>query len=162
MMGRCHIGIEVPKCLIDHRGGMSNIIKISEAASMALHAMVVLAGESDRIVPSKEMAATLGRSEAHLCKVLQRLAKAGLVTSTRGPKGGFVLKRPAQDIRLLEIYEAIEGPLEERNCLLGRPICRGGECIFGDLLNKVDQQAKDYLSRKRLSDSQRALKAKRD
>ncbi|MCK4620269.1 MAG: Rrf2 family transcriptional regulator, partial [Desulfobacterales bacterium] len=67
---------------------MSNIIKISEAASMAIHAMVFLASESGRIVPSREIATTLRSSEAHLSKVMQRLAKAGLVSSTRGPKGG--------------------------------------------------------------------------
>jgi Rrf2 family protein len=139
---------------------MSNIIRISEAASIALHAMVFLASQSERIVPSKEMASILGRSEAHLSKVLQRLAKAGLVSSTRGPRGGFVLKRPARDVSLLEVYEAIEGPLEETKCLLGQPICRGEKCIFGDLLNKVDQEAKEYLSRKRLSDLGRVLKQK--
>jgi len=140
---------------------MSHVIRISEAASMALHAMAFLASEPERTVPSKEMASTLGRSEAHLSKVLQRLAKGGLVNSTRGPKGGFVLKRPAGEISLLEIYECIEGPLEETKCLLDQPICGGGKCIFGELLNKVDQEARDYLSGRKLSDSPRVLGVKR-
>lgn len=139
---------------------MSNIVKISQAASMALHAMVFLASEPDRVVPSKEVASTLGGSEAHLCKVMQRLAKAGLVSSTRGPKGGFVLKRGPRYIRLLEIFEAMEGPLEETNCLLGRPICRGGNCIFGDLLRDVDRQAKEYLSKRSLWDLEGVFKGK--
>ena len=131
---------------------MSNIIKISEAASMAIHAMVFLASESGRIVPSREIAGTLRSSEAHLSKVMQRLAKAGLVSSMRGPKGGFVLKRSAREISLLEVYEAIEGRLEETKCLLGQPICHGGRCIFGDLFKQVDQQTRKYLSRNMLSD----------
>lgn len=130
---------------------MSNVMRISEAASVAMHAMVFLASESGRVVPSKEIASMLGSSEAHLAKVLQRLAKAGLVSSTRGPKGGFVLKRPAREISLLEAYEAIEGPLEETRCLLGRPICHGGKCIFGDLLKQIDQRTKKYLTKNKLS-----------
>ena len=132
---------------------MSNIIKISEAASMAIHAMVFLASESGRMVSSKEIATTFRSSEAHLSKVMQRLSKAGLVSSARGPKGGFVLKRSAGEISLLEVFEAIEGRLEEtRECLLGQPICHGGRCIFGNLLKQVDQQARKYFSRNMLSD----------
>ena len=78
---------------------------------------------------------------------------AGLVSSARGPKGGFVLKRSAWEISLLEVFEAIEGRLEEtRECLLGQPICHGGRCIFGNLLKQVDQQARKYFSRNMLSD----------
>ena len=131
---------------------MSSLIKVSEAASIAIHAMILLAADSDRTVSSKEMARQLGSSEAHLAKVMQRLAKAGLVGSTRGPKGGFVLKRPTGEISLLDVYEAIEGPLKETNCLLGRPVCNGESCIFGDLLKTIDRQAREYLSEKRLSD----------
>lgn len=119
---------------------------------MAIHAMVFLASESGRIVPSREIATKLRSSEAHLSKVLQRLAKAGLVSSTRGPKGGFVLKRSAREISLLEVYEAIEGRLEVTKCLLGQPICHGRRCIFGDLLRHVDQQTRKYFSRNMLSD----------
>jgi Rrf2 family protein len=131
---------------------MSNIIKISDAASMAIHAMVFLASEPGRIVPSREIATMLRSSEAHLSKVMQRLAKAGLVSSMRGPKGGFVLKRSARDISLREVYEAIEGRLEETKCLLDQPICHGGRCIFGNLLKQVDQQTRKYFSRNMLSD----------
>jgi Rrf2 family protein len=140
---------------------MSNVIRISEAASMALHAMVLLACEGEqRTLSSKKLASVLGRSEAHLSKVLQRLVKAGLIGSTRGPKGGFALKRPAGEISLLDTYEAIEGPLEETKCLLGQPICRRGKCILGDLLNKVDREAREYLSANRLSDLKWVLESK--
>ena len=72
-----------------------------------------------------------------------------------------MLKRPAEEISLLEIYECIEGPLEKTKCLLDKPICGGEECIFGELLNKVDQEASDYLSKRKLSDSPRGLVVKR-
>ena len=136
---------------------MSHLMKISEAASLALHVMAFLAGRPLRMVTAKEAAARLRVSEAHLAKVLQRLAKAGLVRSTRGQKGGFTLKKPAREIPLLEIYETIEGRLEETSCLVGVPICLGEECVLGGLLKKVDDEARAYLTRTRLSDLERVF-----
>ena len=54
--------------------------------------MAFLAGKSDKPFSNKEMAGKPDVSEAHLSKVLQRLNKAGLITSYRGPKGGFMLR----------------------------------------------------------------------
>ncbi|MEW5735747.1 MAG: Rrf2 family transcriptional regulator [Thermodesulfobacteriota bacterium] len=130
---------------------MPHLAKISEAASMALHTMAMMAGNPDEALSARSMAEALGCSEAHLAKVLQRLAKAGLLTSTRGPKGGFVLARPAGAITLLEIYETIEGPLTPSQCLLGKPVC-GGNCILGGLLGEVDLRAQEYLGNKSLAD----------
>jgi DNA-binding IscR family transcriptional regulator len=64
---------------------MSNILKISEAASLALHTTVILAANPNRLVSTKKLASQLHASEAHLSKVLQRLEKADIVNSTRGP-----------------------------------------------------------------------------
>jgi len=131
---------------------VSHLISISEAASLALHTMVLLAGDCERRMAVKEISSKLRVSQNHLAKVLQRLAKAGLVRSSRGPKGGFVLKRPSQEIDLLEVYEAIEGPIEKTHCLLGRPICNGNRCILGGLLKGVVEEAKKYLTSTKLSD----------
>ena len=130
---------------------MSNIIKISEAASMALHAMTLLAENPDTLFSTRDVASTLKVSEAHLSKVLQRLAKAGLVKSVRGPKGGFVLGRDRNRITLLEVYEAIEGPLVECNCLMDNRVC-SGTCILGGFIEKVNKEAHGYLTGTKLSD----------
>ena len=55
---------------------MASIIQISEAASLALHSMVMLAASPERSLTVKEITARTGVSEAHLSKVMQRLAKA--------------------------------------------------------------------------------------
>ena len=70
---------------------MSSVLKISDAATLALHTAVLLADRTEGPLTTKEIALTFGISEAHLAKVLQRLAKAGIVHSGRGPKGGFLL-----------------------------------------------------------------------
>ena len=131
---------------------MAHLMKVSEAASLALHSMAYLAGYPGKNVSARQMAQRLGVSEAHLSKVLQRLAQAGLVRSSRGPKGGFTLKIPAERIVLLDIFETIEGRLEETDCLLGVPICNGPGCILGGLLKSVDDQARNYLGQTRLDE----------
>jgi Rrf2 family protein len=129
---------------------MSHVLKISEAGSLALHTMVLLACQSEKTLSSHEIASFIGCSEAHLSKVMQRLAKTGLVTSRRGPRGGFSLKKRPEDTSLLEVFEAIEGPLASTKCLLGRPVCNGN-CILGELTRSMDEQARQYFAKKRLS-----------
>ena len=129
---------------------LSNLLRISEAASLGLHAMVLLAANSHDEISTRRIASDLQVSEAHLSKVLQRLGKVGLVNSTRGPKGGFALARKAEDITLLDVYEAIDGPLVTNSCLLGTQICGGERCILGDLLETIDNQVREYLTTTRL------------
>jgi Rrf2 family protein len=118
---------------------MSSLLGISEAASIGWHAMIVLAAKPDDLKSTAEIAEELQVSGAHLSKVLQRLTRAGLVEAVRGPKGGFRLGKPAKDVTVLEIYEVIEGPLQEHKCLLRKPICNGKCCIIGDLFRQVDE-----------------------
>jgi Rrf2 family protein len=131
---------------------MENILKISEAASLALHAVAYLADRTGEKLSNKDIAAAIRVSEAHLSKVMQRLNKAGIVTSNRGPKGGFTLAKDPGETRLLDVYEAIEGPLPNGYCLAGSPVCAGDKCILGDLLRNLNNEVRDYLENTRLSD----------
>jgi len=131
---------------------VSKVLRISEAASLALHTMALLAARPTDRWSTRRIADRLRASSFHLSKVLQRLAHVGLVTSVRGPKGGFTLARPAETITLLEVYEAIEGPLTASKCLLDQPVCRFRKCILGGLVGQLNRRIKDYLARKRLSE----------
>lgn len=125
---------------------MANVLKISEATSLALHSMTYLAENHDgKPVSTKEVSEKFGISEAHLSKVFQRLTRVGLVRTQRGPGGGARLGKPAADITLLDIYEAIEGPLEYGSCLLGTRTCNYASCILGQLVHSVNSQVRDYL-----------------
>ena len=131
---------------------MHSVLRISEAASLAIHAAACLAGDAGRSWTTEEIAHRLHASENHLSKVLQRLAKAGLVQSHRGPGGGFRLAKDPSDIRLLAVYQAIEGALPQGHCLLGRQVCGNGACILGSFLGDVKEQLRDRLAGTRLSD----------
>ena len=132
---------------------MTNLIKMSEAASLGLHAMVYLAARDDNDpVKVTDMAAELKASANHLSKVFQTLAQHDLVISTRGPKGGFSLARPAEKINLLTIFEIFEGPLKQANCLLTERICRSQGCILGGLVKEVGAAMAKHLSETTLAD----------
>ena len=130
---------------------MQNILRVSEAASLAIHTTVLLAATPDHLTTTKEIAQILHVSEAHLSKVLQRLSRAGLVRPIRGPRGGFMLAKLATKVMLQEVYEAIEGPLPPSNCLMGERICDGRGCILGGLLESTNRKVREYLSTTRLS-----------
>lgn len=125
---------------------MTGMLKISEAANLAIHAVTYIASYNDHIVSTKEIASFHKVSEAHLSKVMQRLVKSGLLKSIRGPKGGFVIEKHYSKITLLDIYEIFEGPLQTTNCLFKTPVCGRETCIFGDLFHKLNTTVKSYLS----------------
>ncbi|MFH1538455.1 MAG: Rrf2 family transcriptional regulator [bacterium] len=130
----------------------ANLLKISEAASLAIHAMALLTSGPGKSISVKEMASELTVSENHLSKVLQRLAKAGYVDSARGPKGGFTAGRKGTEITLLELYEEIEGALSDEGCLLDMKACREDACIMGSFVGKINAQVRDFLANTKLSD----------
>ena len=130
---------------------MPHLVRMSEAVSLALHAAGLLAGSSGRLLRTKEMARLLRVSEAHLSKVLQRMTRAGQVKPTRGPGGGFGLARPAEEISLKDIYEAVEGPLDVATCPFNIPACEGGWCVIGKEFNSRSEDLLEFLSETRLS-----------
>jgi Rrf2 family protein len=137
---------------------MSTTLRISEAASIALHSMSYLAANRERLITSREIIGALKVSDAHLMKVLQRLVKAGLVKSIRGPNGGFLLTRPADKITLLDVYESIEGKPDFNNCLLGTPVCRDKKCILGGLIGNVNNEVLNYFSKTNLAQLSEAFR----
>lgn len=124
---------------------MATILKISEATTLALHAMIYIAAHPEHPVSTATLAKRFKASAAHLSKVMQRLTHTGLLKSQRGPSGGFVLAKPAKKITLLEVYEATEGPIPDSTCLFDTPVCSGETCILSHLLKLVYNETKTFL-----------------
>lgn len=116
---------------------MDSMLRISDGASLGLHTMGLLARHPERRFLNSEIAGFFGASEHSLSKVLQQLVKAGLLQSVRGPAGGFKLRRPAAEINVLSIYEAVDGPIGTPTCLLGSNSCQGERCLLGGVVEKV-------------------------
>lgn len=122
---------------------MSNIINISEATSLAIHAAILMAKKDD-LVQVREIADFFQVSQAHLSKVLQRLVKCGLVKAHRGRSGGYTLAKNGNEISLLDLYQAIEGPLNMDNCVLS-PGKRRVDCPLGKYFEKVNELTIQYF-----------------
>ncbi len=132
---------------------MSKLFILTEAASIAIHGMILIANarakESVNVNYIAEM--TLS-SRHHVAKVFQQLVKKGYVSSSRGPSGGFTLKADPTKISLLNIYETIEGEIEIHDCPLNKEICSFGLCIFENKIKDLTIEFMDYLKEKNLSD----------
>ncbi len=124
---------------------INSVFKISDMLSLALHSMVYIAGRNPELVSVKEIAGVTGCSVNHLAKVMQRLTRAGLLHSVRGPKGGFTLVRKPEDISFMQIYQAIEGEPAVKGCPLADSNCPFNKCIFGDTVDNINRQFIDYL-----------------
>jgi Rrf2 family protein len=131
---------------------MTCALRISEAASLAMHAMGLLATDPEGSLSVKAIGARFNVSEAHLSKVLQRLVKVGLLTSVRGPKGGFSLAIPPDRATLLQVFEAIEGPMEPADCLFGVPLCDGESCVLGKVMVEANNLLHEHLATTTLAD----------
>ena len=87
-------------------------MKLTRASSYALHAVAFMAVQKhDRPVASHNIAQARGIPERFLLKVLKPLVSARVLLSIKGPNGGYRLARPASEISMLEILEAVDGPI---------------------------------------------------
>ncbi len=98
------------------------MLKLSKKADYGLMALQYIASiqfgdvTQARIINTKEIAEEYHIPVELLAKVLQTLAKHGVVESQNGPKGGYLLARPARAITIAQVLEAIEGPLGIADC----------------------------------------------
>ncbi len=130
---------------------MAKLLQLSEAASLALHSMVLIAKSENHINVNK-LAEQMGSSRNHLAKVLQQLVKYNYLKSVRGPSGGFILNKPASEITILNIYEAIEGEVVSPECPLDKCICPFNKCLMGNLIKDMTKQFKEYFQDHTLKD----------
>lgn len=88
-----------------------------------------------------DIAAASDVPKSFLAKILQDFVKMGLVTSSRGTGGGFLLARPADRITLREVVEAVEGPIMPNRCLSGPGACdRDRFCRVHPVWERVRQE----------------------
>ncbi len=128
-------------------------MKLSRTVAYAVQATLQLAQTSGtEPVPCSQLAADGHMPERFLLQVLRHLVNHGVLNSTRGVDGGYSLDRRPHEISLLEVIEAIEGPL-----CAAVPSCDGGEPSASDLklraaLEQVTTNSRRQLAEIKLSD----------
>jgi Rrf2 family protein len=122
-------------------------MKLSRASNYALQALAYMAGHSaGKPAASHRVADARGIPERFLLKVLKPLVDARVLLSLKGPHGGYRLARPAKDITLLEVVEAVDGPIRSEAPGVGK---NGGAALDRKLQAVCDAAAD--LTRQRLA-----------
>jgi Rrf2 family iron-sulfur cluster assembly transcriptional regulator len=81
------------------------------------------------------------------CKLLQRLHKAGIVKSEMGPAGGFTLGRNPSKITVLQVVEAIQGPVLLSQCVVSKSFCGLSQCCpVNSELGRLQSKIKAFLN----------------
>lgn len=89
----------------------------------------------------------------YIGQIFLKLKRAGLINSIRGRTGGYVLSRPPEDITLLEIIEAVEGPILLVNCPTNITLCSIIEnCVTRPRWRKAGELLKDYFGKVSIDD----------
>jgi Rrf2 family protein len=130
---------------------MAKIVTLSEAASIALHSMILIA-RSKASVNVDQISERIGSSRHHIAKIMQRLAKDGFVGSNRGPSGGFYLLKETHEINLLAIYESVEGKVVPSVCPMEKQICSFDKCFLNNLTYDLTKQFMNYMQQHTLAD----------
>ncbi len=125
---------------------MQSILKISDAAVIALHTADYLAGREESITSAMDITKALNVSYNNLSKVLQHLTKAGLVLPARGPKGGFSLSEAGKKGKVRDFIAAIDGPPAMKTCLLKHKICGNQRCVIGDFLAETNKRFETVMN----------------
>ena len=128
---------------------MPKVIHFSDAASIGIHSLIVLAREK-KALNAIQLSEKIGASKHHIGKVLQRLVKDGFLTSSRGPTGGFKLKRDPSSFTIYDIYRSIEGEVQLGECPSENHVCPVDMCIRDSLIKKMSIDFVNYLKEKTL------------
>jgi Rrf2 family protein len=113
-------------------------MKMTRASSYALHAIVhIAANKPGTPLASHEIAQAHGIPERFLLKVLKPLVSAGLLSSVKGPRGGYRMAKTPGQITLLEVVEAVDGPIRGQAVFNGN----GSTNVLHKRLESVCSQA---------------------
>ncbi len=103
-------------------------MQITRQADYAVRAVLYLAGlNNERRAPTSEIAREQKIPPSFLAKIVSQLSVAGVVQTSRGARGGVSLARPSEEISLLEVIEAIDGPIMLNECVHDPKACVFGE-----------------------------------
>ena len=135
---------------------MRHTVDLGTKGRYAVMAMADLAlHSSGRPVALAEIAARQDISLSYLEQLLAKLRKQGMVKSTRGPRGGYLLDKPPEEIRILDIIKAIEEPSRRRRRKNGFPVdmttARGWN-LTATLWHELDERVEEFLSSVTLDD----------
>jgi len=122
-------------------------MKITTAVDYGIRALVYLARQRpEKVCLVSEISRSQDIPEKYLAKIMQSLAKGGLVKSLRGVKGGFLLAKPAAELTFREAVECLQGPISINRCLNEPGVCdSSGTCVIRQIWMDAQQKMLEVL-----------------
>jgi Rrf2 family protein len=127
---------------------------LTRKGEYAIRGIVYLARQDpNRLLLIADIATAVDVPQSFLAKIFQSFTKVGIIRSSRGAGGGFALARPASEITLLAVVEAVEGPITPNICVGDPEICeRSSDCRVHPVWCRVQSQVKQVLAGVTLAD----------
>ncbi len=128
-------------------------MKLTSKGRYAVTAMIDIALNQDKgAITLSLISERQGISLSYLEQLFAKLKKAGLVSSARGPGGGYRLSRLASEISISEIIHAVDECVDARKCA-GKANCQGGdECLSHELWSELSETIDSFLKSITLQD----------
>ena len=98
-------------------------MQITRETDYAIRCVYYLSGKAGSVTMVDEISREMGIPKSFLAKILQKLSKADIVKSYRGVKGGFEIAKDPGEITLLNVIEAVQGPVAMNICALDDALC---------------------------------------
>jgi Rrf2 family protein len=128
-------------------------MQITRETDYAIRCVLYLVENPGKIIMVDSIAKDKEIPKSFLAKILQKLTKADIVKSFRGVKGGFRLLRNPDRITLLNVVEAIEGPIAMNSCVLDKSICSlSDSCSVHPVWVDVREKLEDWLGQYTFAD----------
>jgi len=130
------------------------MMELTRKGDYAIRGIVYLASQPpNKISLLSEIAAAVDVPQTFLAKIFQQFSKTGIVKSFRGTGGGFLLAGPPEEITLLQVVEAVEGPILPNRCVLKAGECeRDASCTVHPVWHQVQQKVRGILANITLKD----------
>lgn len=126
-------------------------MKVSMAAELAVRGILTLAARYEQDpMPLDEICRVRSLPKAYMTRIFGQLVRANVIRAVRGKGGGYVLARPRAQTTLLEVIEAIEGPLALNLCQHNPPRCKMVDCSVRPIWAKVQEQIREVLAHQTL------------
>lgn len=129
------------------------MLRISKLTDYGTVVLASLVDRTDEVSSASDIAARTGVAPPTVSKLLKLLAKAGLVSATRGANGGYRLTRAPQDISAADIIDALEGPVSITECSASDSRCaHESSCNTGNAWQRINRAIRDALGEVSLQD----------
>ncbi len=119
---------------------------ITREIDYAVRALKYMAESGLDRIPVTELEEKIGITRPMLRKIMQELAKNGVVESYKGKNGGFSLNRIPEDIYLIDLVETFHGKFIMNECMLNKDICPNRDtCILKEKIEEIEADIKSRL-----------------